>query len=417
MDTRPCEWQERQSPGLKDLFAHWMRFASTSSMRVGLETAALMRAHDVVCSTMGWRWLEDQRRTPSGRTRSIADSHPLYIALNGKTDGCVAEVLRVAAYLFAFRDDPQLRQAIATLRDAGKYDATLFELDLAWKFRNAGADVRLFPRTPNGSGDFSASIRGKEYIVESSGFRSDTLRDDAMSLLNAIAASFVAATRKSGISKPFSLELDVEDASLTSRSSAHAAVKEIVQALYRDRAASHIVRVFDCGSIAVRSTLPGEGPTGDDMWTCAVRIGKAPIAKSRILGATSYAIEGAGCWVYLRDRSAESDPHERIRGKLKNEARQLSGCTDGVIVLDIEALGADVINDRDGLLPVIEDFRRNHHSTTGVALAVQPEKLNGQPGLWGHYFSLSETAMPQSFWSRVIDLDESADLLTTLRAL
>jgi hypothetical protein len=105
----------------------------------------------------------------------------------------------------------------------------------------------------------------------------------------------------------------------------------------------------------------------------------------------------------------------RLRGKLKQEARQLSGCNDGVIVVDIEALGVDVINDREKLRPVVEEFARNHRSTTGVALVVGSEKANGQRGLGGHYFRLADTALSAAFWDRMVMIDEDADLLTELR--
>ena len=61
--------------------------------------------------------------------------------------------------------------------------------------------------------------------------------------------------------------------------------------------------------------------------------------------------------------------------------------------IDIEALGLDVINHREKLRPVVVEFSRNHRSTTGVAIVIQPEKANGQRGVGGHYFPLADTAL------------------------
>lgn len=397
------------------VFEYWMRFAPTMSDRVGLSAPAMMRAHDIVCSTMGWDWLEQQHLS-GGSHRTITHTHPLFIALKGQTEGCIHEVLHLAAYLFAFRDDPGLVSAIASLRDAGKYPSAIAEMDLAWKFRNAGASVKLYPPTPNGIADFSVIATGGEHVVETSGFPSDPLRDNAMSFTSSMARTFGSAVQKAGPTVPLSLELDMEEISGEIRSAIYSAIKELVRAI-SSGGTDRVEQAYAFGRVVVRRTVAGERPRGDDVWTNAMRIGYARTAQDKMLGDASYDIEGPGSWIYLRDRSAERDPYERLRRKLKQESRQLSGCVDGMIILDIEALGLEVINNRVALEGIANEFSRQHRgSTTSVAFIVRPSKVNGQRGISGHYFPLANSALPTQFWERVASSDDSADLLSELRA-
>lgn len=382
------------------MFEHWMRFAPTMSNRLGLDTATIVRAHDVVCKTMGQHWLEQQNRK-----RPISNTHPLYIALKGPTEGSVLEVLHLAAYLFAFCEDPGLRESISALRDADKYTPAVIELDLAWKFRNAGADVHLFPPTPKGKGDFAAIIDGVERIIEISGFPSDTLRDDGMSFLYAMSESFVSVMQKSGLVIPVSLELDMHEITGGVRPAVHAAIKDLFRAFRQNNGDTRVEQAYDFGTVAVRRAVIGESPSGDSKWTKAVRV-RTPLTQTSVPG-----------WAYLCDRSASPDPFVRLRSKLKQKAPQLSRCTDGVIILDIEALGLEVINDRELLRSVAEDFSRNHRSTTGVAIVVRPEKTNGQRGVSGHYFPLTDTALSAAFWERMVAIDDKANLLSELQGL
>lgn len=391
-----------------------MTYAPTLSARLGLSTETIVRAHDVVCSMMGSDWLDAQTRPRGTSTWSIADTHPLYTALTGRTDDNVLEVIHLAGYLQGLRDAPGLGKAIVSLRDAGSYDPTVFELDLAWKFRSAGAAIRLFPETPNGVADFAAELHGGEHIVEASGFPSDPLRDGSSSFIGAMGTTFVSALRKANIAVPLSLELDLEDVAGRTREATFAAVKELVRELNSN---STIERAYEFGTVTIRPMIPGEGPSSDK-WTIASRLGRSPLDESRLFGETEYRIQGAGAWVYLRDRTKAQDPYVRLRSKLKSEARQLSGCTSGLIILDIEALGADVINNRAALEPAIIDFARQHRSTTGVAIVVRPVTLHDrQRGLSGHYFPLADTALSIESWKSIVKADEKADLLHELGSL
>jgi hypothetical protein len=397
------------------MFEHWMTFAPTMRRRLGLDAETMMRAHDIVRSTMGDAWIEEQECGSPAKT--FADRHPLDGALRGRTADCVLEVLQLAALFGAFRDDPRLGKIIESLRDPDKYQPTVFELEIAWKLRAAGARVSLWPRTPRGrEADLAADVNGVEYVIETSGFPSDPLHGVVASFLMAMTNAFQKALNKTELRPIPAMELDIAEVSGEIRSSAYAAVTEAVSH-YRDYGGTRLERVYPFGTVVVRPTVPGEGPLGDSHWTSASRLGAAPLARSKILGETNYSIEGESSWLYLCDRSFDSDPYVRLQKKLKKEASQLSGCTDGVIILHADALGPDLFNDRERLTKIIQQFAQQHTSTTGIAIVTQRQKGNGTRGISGHYFALRHTALSPEFWQRVIDVDDRSNVLAELSFL
>lgn len=379
------------------MFEFWNGAAARFAPGFRLSKDLGIRAHALVRSKLGDEWVEANcvrhRAAPS---RSISDIHPLTLALKGATEECVLDVLRIAGYLCAFRDDPGLDEVIASLRDADKYHPTIFELAVAWSFKKAGASVTLFPRTPKGAADFAAAIGGREYIVEASGFPSDTLRDDAMSFLVAMNGALNSAASKLHVSFPLVLEIDLDDLDQRDRTAAHAAVKDVVRA-FVEGGNQRATRRFEFGSMAVRTAAQGETP---DLhrWTNATRTNQ-------------------GHLTCLRDWSEGANPSQRLNKKLKREASQLSGCADGIVILDIEALGVDTINNHEGLKELASHFARSHRSTTGVAFTVLAYHQNGHRGLSGHYFPLAPSALPETFFQRVLDSTEGEGLFDELRVL
>ena len=393
-----------------------MTFAPTMRRRLGLDPETMMRAHEVVRSTMGDAWIEEQERGSAAKT--FADRHPLDAALRGSTENCVLEVLQLAALFCAFRDDPRLGKIIESLRDRDKYQPTVFELDIAWKLRAAGAGVALWPRTQRGrEADIAATVNGVEYIIETSGFATDPLRGTIPSFLMAMTNAFEKAANKTRLKPIPAIELDIAEVGGEIRSSAYTALTEAVRR-YRDSGGgARLEFAYPFGTIVVRPTVPGEGPSGNSHWTSASRFGRAQLARSRVLGETSYAIEGESSWLYLCDRSFDPDPGVRLQKKLKREAAQLSGCVDGVIILHADTIGADLFGDMGPFAKIIQEFARQHKSTTGVAIVTQPEKANGTRGIYGRYFALCDTALSPTFWQRLVDADNKANLLDELTFL
>lgn len=398
------------------MFEHWMTFAPTMCRRLGLGAETIIRAHEVVRSTMGDAWIEVQERGSTAKT--FADRHPLDAALRGRTAACALEVLQLAALFCAFRGDPRLGKIIEALRDVDKYRPTVFELEVAWKFRAAGARVALWPLTPRGrEADFAATVKGVEHFIETSGFPTDPLHGVVASFQMAMTNAFKSALDKTRVRPIPAMELDIAEVSGEIRSAAYAAVTESVSQ-YRDSGGGQrLERVYPFGAVVVRPTVPGEAPRGNSHWTMASRLGVAPLAASKVLGETEYSIRGESSWLYLCDRSFDPDPYVRLQKKLKKEAFQLSGCVDGLIILHAEALGADVFNDVERLNQVIAQFARQHSSTTGIAIVTQPQKENGTRGIGGHYFALRPSALSREFWQRVVDVDDRSNVLDELAFL
>lgn len=379
------------------MFEYWMGAADRFAASFGLEAAAMIVAHQLVLDYMGPEWVAAHcSRATAHKVRAISEVHPLALALKGATEECVLDVLRLASYLCAFRSDPKLEEAVASLREANKYDPTMFELAAAWGFQRAGAKVSLFPETPNGSADLEVTIDGKSYPVETSGFPSDTLRGDSTSFMSAMNDALIKTATRNGLSHPMVLEVEVHDLDGRDRSPLYSAINEAIRE-FVDSQMGRIERRFSFGRIVLHPPVSGErAPT--DNWTCGMRT-------------------NVGHVTLLRDLSDDPDPFVRLSKKLKREARQLSGCTDGVIILDIEALGVDVINDHRRLRATAMEFGRNHRSTTGVAFVVMSYHENGHRGLSGHYFSLSPSAFPESWFRRVLARNEGNGLFNELRLL
>jgi hypothetical protein len=78
----------------------------------------------------------------------------------------------------------------------------------------------------------------------------------------------------------------------------------------------------------------------------------------------------------------------------------------------------DVINNREKLRTVIDEFARQHKSTTGIAIIVRTVRDDGrQRGVSGHYFPLAAGALSAAFWDSVEAEDEKRNLLDELRNL
>ena len=245
----------------------------------------------------------DRRARARLKCKDVRRSAPLDSALRGRTPACVLEVLQLAGYLCAFRDDRHLGRVIEALRDPGKYEPTVFELDVAWRFRAAGAHVALWPVTPRGrEADFAATVSGVDHVVETSGFPSDPLRGPVGSFFMAMTNACNSALEKSRVRPIPAVELDVAEVSGQIRPAAHAALTESINQ-YRDNGgAQRLERVYPFGTVVVRPTVPGEAPRGDSRWTLASRFGTARLAPSKFVGETDYSVQDGSSWLYLCDQ-------------------------------------------------------------------------------------------------------------------
>jgi hypothetical protein len=365
---------------------------------------------------LGDAWVDEQQ-SRNNPALSIGDRHPLAVALGSQTEDSVVEVLQLAAYFCAFQHDLTFGEILAALRNSEQYGATILELDIAWKFREAGARVRLAPATPRGKADFAAEVNGKEHAVEVSTFPSDPLRGVVFSFHDAMTSALAREIKRAGLAINIAIEIDAPEVTGSIRQPAYAAVREVIDLFAKGNARQRIERRYQFGSVAVRPALPNERPYGGSAWTMVSRTGRTPLTSTRLLGDTDYSIRRGGSLVYLRDRSINTDPLVRLARKLKTEATQVSGCEDAVLVIEAEGLGPDLFNDKPSLDRVIERFGRNHTSTTAIAVVTQPVKINGTRGVSGHYYQLKESALSVAFWQRLLEQDDRSNILAELRAL
>jgi hypothetical protein len=393
-----------------------MQFAPQMAPQIGVSTDVVVTAHDIVCSMMGSPWIEEQAQRSYVPPRSIADVHPLFRALTGGTELNIIEVCELAALLVAFKSDAKLGESIIALRDADKYEATVMELSIASKFQIAGARVALAPPTQRGTADFAADVEGKEHLVEVSGFPNDPFRSDSMAFVGAMQGALKSGLKRSGLTQHVAVEIDVADSEVDLRRETHKAVVQTMEAYAKGRG-EQVKRDFAFGSVNVRKTVPGEKPD-TRYWTAAVCLQLVPPPTTGLLTMSNLRRGEETHWLYVRLPTLATDSYERIRRKLKTEARQLSGSQDGVVLLDSGGLRSGIFSgDDEKLRGVAADFKRQHESTTGVGIIARPLKRDGTRGLAGAYFPLAAGALSLAFWRRMLEMDGESSILWELEKL
>lgn len=394
-----------------------MQFAPQMAPQIGLPIDVMVTSHDIICSVMGSPWIEEQAQRRYVAPRSIADMHPLFRALTGGTELNVIEVCELAAYLVAFQFDGKLGEAIIALRDADKYAATVMELSIASKFRIAGAKVALAPPTQRGTADFVAEVDGKEHVVEVSGFPNDPFRSDSTAFVGAMQGALKSGLKKSGLTQHVAVEIDVEDSEVDLQKEAHKAIVLAMKAFAKGGGHDQVKHEYPFASVKVRPTIPAEKPN-TKYWTAALCLQLVPAPSTGLLTMTDLQGGQDTHWLYVRLPALTPDPYERIRRKLKTEARQLSGCKDGVILLDSGGLRSGIFSDDDAKLrSVAADFQRQHASTTGFGVIAQPLKRDGTRGLAGAYFPLAAEALSLTFWRQMLEVDSKSSILWELDRL
>lgn len=163
-----------QRLAMVDLPLNWESGAAMRAPHIGIPLEKLLAARDLVRGAMGTEWFEREERRLARPSANIAHAHPLFRQLTSPSDPALVDVAELAFYLTALRDDGSIGEIIKDLR-GGKFWATLFELAMAYRWQDAGAQVRLAPVTAKGKADFYATIGNTDLIVEVSRFEDDDL--------------------------------------------------------------------------------------------------------------------------------------------------------------------------------------------------------------------------------------------------
>lgn len=333
---------------------HWIQSAHERNGALRVDVARLLRAHDVVVSSVGVDWVRKQiAKFDSGGT--VSDAHPLIRELVSPADTALISVAELGIYLESFKDDPAIGEVVKDLRSK-KYESSFLELATAFRWRTAGADVRLQPATPKGVADFAARVGTEEYIVEASisagdefsepGFRAGLVIDKAIKATTGY--HFPVAVKARFQSPPTGdwegiLRNSVKKActELRQRRADSAASSGVASVTVEDFTVEAEEITTGTEQIPFQKRNGSKGGAGGD-WTAAHRISLASPPE----GGPSYlAIEDPEkhevARIFLKVPTVEGTEnlYERILKKFTKEARQLRGIRQPrVVVLDVSGL-------------------------------------------------------------------------------
>lgn len=348
-----------------EMFELWYEAALDRAPALGLTYQRLCDDHSLVCSALGVEWLDQQDAASKKPTYRLSHGHPLFRALRGSTDQGMVEVAEIALYLREFQSDPRIADALASLRSSDKYTPTLFEIAMAYRWKTAGADVSLEPAIPQGFADFSASKDGIEIIAECASFPSDVFSTRPQDLIQ-----FVMPLVKKYVDVPFSVTVEIRVSHQTP-GDFYGAVQSTLKAaggLFVGEQ-SDVTVADEFGDIRVRRTGDGEAPDQDAFDIIVRSVAKAPNPDGSLHQVHLNEDVRENYWVCLVFPRVQADGYEQLARKFKHEYDQLSGVSQGrLILLDATGLAPDALRfDLDRL-----------NDTVGQSLLARPKAV----GAW-----------------------------------
>jgi hypothetical protein len=317
----------------------WYRAAIEHAAEIHVPAERLRALHELVLGHMGDAWLAQQRARRDNKRLSIGAMHPLYISLRSSAPRNLADVAELGTYLHAFRLDPKLQDVLADLR-CEKFDLSLFELAMAYRWKWAGAEVSLQPPLESGRiADFAAIVDGQRFVVEASAFPSNDLKTDAMHYVHVIKS--VLNKDRPAAALAVELTLDDEgtgDVEGTIRRAIHASVN-------RFNASGEVVAQIPNGNVRVRALGPqDEGGAGDWNVVAHGHLKERP-ADGTLYNAHLGKTVGRSHSIYVRMPPRTGDVYHALLKKFETERRQLSNVKDPrVVLLDASGVKKDVLS-------------------------------------------------------------------------
>jgi hypothetical protein len=333
----------------------WLSKAHERHQKLEIPLDKLIESYYLVCSVLGSDWISEEEHKLKAGDRTVSDAHPLYRHITSPTDTSLVFVCELAEYLKVFSQDPAIPTIIADLKSS-KFESTVFELAMAYRWRDAGSVVVLRPSTPKGEADFDARIQGKTFVVEVSGFPDDIFVQPKFRVPMIIDQA-VKVTIKRAV--PVAVKM-----TLTSfpPGNSEEAIRHAVTGACREFMAANgasVTKEIDFGRIeieAITDQTENNPMTRDeykrivdardhdwDVFQRAVRRRVPP-------GIPVYRVtfdeeETETARIFLRLPSGKEDPYQRILKKIRKEAAQLRGISDPrVVLLDVSAATPDVFN-------------------------------------------------------------------------
>src|SRR5260370_41748401 len=135
------------------MFETWQGGGLERFEALKIDREKLLAGGDLVAGAVGAQWLHEQEIKCDRPGRTISDAHPLCRELTSASDTSLVAVCELAEYLKTFSGDPAIAGILNDLR-SDKFEATFFELAMAYRWLKAGTEVRLQPPTPRGTADF-----------------------------------------------------------------------------------------------------------------------------------------------------------------------------------------------------------------------------------------------------------------------
>ncbi|HXW55534.1 MAG TPA: hypothetical protein VEJ67_07290 [Candidatus Cybelea sp.] len=246
-----------------------------------------------------------------------------------------------------------MSQIIADIKSS-KFDSTLFELAMAYRWRDAGSIVALRPSTPKGEADFSATIAGKDFVVEVSGFPNDVFAEPKFRVPMIIEQAI------KGVIKgrfPVAVKMRITNfppgnSEETIRHTVADACREFIASEGASTVTDNEFCRLEVETITdrtennpmMRDEYKRVVDARDHDWDVFQRVVRKRVSP----GLPVYRVifdeeETETARIFLKLPSEKRDPYQQIVRKIKREAAQLSGVPDPrVVLLDVSAVTPDV---------------------------------------------------------------------------
>lgn len=405
--------------------AMWLPKAHERYQKLEIRLDKLVESYYLVSSVLSSDWISEQEHKLEAGGRTVSDVHPLYRHITSPTDTSLVFVCELAEYLKAYHQDPAVSRIIADLKSS-KFESTLFELAMAYRWGGAGSVVALRPSTPKGEADFDAAILGKTFVVEVSGFPHDVFTEPKFRV-----PMIVNQAIKAVINERFPVALKMRlttfppgNAEETIRHTVADACHEFVVAN-----GTSITKETEFCRIEIEAITEQteNNPMMRDEYKRIVNardhdwdVYQRAVRKRVVPGVPVYRaifdeeeIESAR--IFLKFPPGTEDPYQKILKKMKREAAQLRGVSDPrVVLLDVSAVTSDVFHlhleqIRDELL----NLMRSTPELACVWILMRRWSTALRFKYWGIYVANPESyfQVPQSFLQSLLVREWKWDFL------
>ncbi|MHB8703997.1 MAG: hypothetical protein ACYC8W_07670 [Candidatus Tyrphobacter sp.] len=324
-------------------FSLFCRAARDRAAHLHLDADAIVAAHGRVSTYLGEAWLESEaarlRRGP-GR---LGDIHPVFTMLRGQAERNLLEITELAVYLDAFKDDPAFEDILNDVRADAKFQAVFYELAMAYRWKAAGATIRLAPVLESGRvADFAAEINGIEFIVEASIFPAADFDTESFRFFASVVTTLKAHADGAQVAVELRItELQAGDLHGDVQRAVKAAVKRLLSA---DQEQVEVDLGF--GSVIVRGLRPDEdqGSPGAEWDFASHGFLKERPADGTIYDAHKGETVGRTHSIYIAVPRRQGNLYSLLTKKYEKERRQLSGeSKPRVILLDVSGVKHDAL--------------------------------------------------------------------------